>query len=527
MTRSVDVAIIGGGLAGNLLARQLRRTCPALGVAIFERSHTPSRKVGESTVEISSNYLTRRLGLSTYLYSEHLPKNGLRFFFDNAARDARLETMAEVGSRGFPFTPSFQVDRARLERDLAGFNRDDGVTIHLGTRVCELELATDGPHTFSAECDGNKTSYRARWVVDASGRASVIARHKRLRVDAPSHATAAAWGRVRGIADIDSLDTPVSWRERVRHTSRTLSTIHMCYPGYWFWLIPLRHGVTSVGVVCTHNKWSNALRKPEGLAAFAREHGALGSLLHDVEWLDIGSFGRLAYTSKQFFSRERWALVGDAALFTDPLYSPGLDFLALENDFVCDLIARDTTDGWSDELETRRALYDEFLAYRVEASLLLYRDLYPTLGSYELFRLKFDFDLRCYYNLWLHMYMRDDHLRPRVLSDQLRRKHFILQAMRNFADVFRKLADRLHASGHYYSGNTGGEPRHYDHSLESLEFVEAIGAPRSRRAVTRCTQEIFSDVHRRCLELFEQIGGTPASREPLALADFVSERPLV
>ncbi|HJL21841.1 MAG TPA: tryptophan 7-halogenase, partial [Polyangiaceae bacterium LLY-WYZ-15_(1-7)] len=78
----VDVAILGGGLAGNLLARQLRREVPGASVALFEKSEERRYKVGESTVEIATNYLVRKQGLSTYIYKEHLPKNGLRYFFD-------------------------------------------------------------------------------------------------------------------------------------------------------------------------------------------------------------------------------------------------------------------------------------------------------------------------------------------------------------------------------------------------------------------------------------------------------------
>ncbi len=59
MTRSIDVAILGGGLVGNLLARQLRRHSPELSVAMFERDTERTYKVGESTVEIAANYLSR------------------------------------------------------------------------------------------------------------------------------------------------------------------------------------------------------------------------------------------------------------------------------------------------------------------------------------------------------------------------------------------------------------------------------------------------------------------------------------
>lgn len=46
--RTVDIAILGGGLAGLLLARQLQRALPGLSLALFKRSHETSAKVGES-----------------------------------------------------------------------------------------------------------------------------------------------------------------------------------------------------------------------------------------------------------------------------------------------------------------------------------------------------------------------------------------------------------------------------------------------------------------------------------------------
>src|SRR5262245_59302298 len=102
----LDVAILGGGLAGAALARQLRLRMPELAIGLFERDDDGGWKVGESTVEIASNYLIRRLELSTYMYQEHLPKNGLRFFFDSEARDQPLERLGEIGGDGLPFHPA-------------------------------------------------------------------------------------------------------------------------------------------------------------------------------------------------------------------------------------------------------------------------------------------------------------------------------------------------------------------------------------------------------------------------------------
>src|SRR5690606_4925785 len=103
---------------------------------------------------------------------------------------------------------------------------------------------------------------------------------------------------------------------------------------------------------------------------------------------------------KQWFSaEERWGLTGEAAAFTDPLYSPGSDFIALDNDFITDLVARDLGGEDRDALSRRGRLYDDFMKFRFESTMLVYRDLYSLLGSFDLWSLKWDFDIGSYYNL--------------------------------------------------------------------------------------------------------------------------------
>ena len=62
-----------------------------------------------------------------------------------------------------------------------------------------------------------------------------------------------------------------------------LSTVHFCYPGYWIWLIPLRDGVISVGVVGEKTAVDASCRTPTGFRAFLDGHGALRALLASAE----------------------------------------------------------------------------------------------------------------------------------------------------------------------------------------------------------------------------------------------------
>ena len=47
-----------------------------------------------------------------------------------------------------------------------------------------------------------------------------------------------------------------------------------------------------------------------------------------------------SYGCKQVFSADRWALTGEAGMFLDPFYSPGSDFIAIGNTYICDLVAQ-------------------------------------------------------------------------------------------------------------------------------------------------------------------------------------------
>jgi flavin-dependent dehydrogenase len=473
---SYDVAILGGGMAGHLLARQLRRTLPELRVGLFDKSTEDPHKLGESMVELATHYFVKRLGLSSYLYDRHYPKNGLRFFFDRPGRDAALHEMSEIGSESLPFHPAFQIDRARLDADLARMNAGDGVDVQRGAR----QLSLHQPET-------------------------------ELRNDA-------AWGRFEQVADVDALG-PESFRARTRHTARRLSTLHFVYPGYWIWFIPLRGGITSVGVVCEREVFEPELRSAEGLLQFVRRHRAPASLLEEAKPVDHGCYRGLAYQSTRFFDGEsRWGLTGEAGGFTDPLYSPGSDFIALENDFLTDLIRADLAGEPPARLGERARLYEGFMRFRQEATLSLYRGQYSLLGSYEVCKLKWDLDIGSYYNLWVDAYLRERHLDPAWLESQLAQRPHVLRALENFRRLYATVEQELRTRGDYHRGNLG----RYSDGRDCLHFLTEIGQPRDELEVLERTSEIFNRVRG---DAFRLLGRD--APEPMALPRFMGRRPLL
>ena len=118
-----DVAIVGGSVAGAGTATILLRQRPDLRVLIVEKTGAFGRGVGESTVEVSSYYLSHVLDLSRHLNEEHLVKHGMRFWFANGATQ-RLEDCSEIGNRYQLRVPTYQVDRARLNEESTAFPED-------------------------------------------------------------------------------------------------------------------------------------------------------------------------------------------------------------------------------------------------------------------------------------------------------------------------------------------------------------------------------------------------------------------
>lgn len=516
MTRSYDVAILGGGLAGNLLARQLAREVPDASVLLVEKTGEPRWKVGESTVEIAAHYLLRRQGLGTYLYDRHLPKNGLRFFFDTPEKDAPLTAMSEVGTDRPPPTPSFQLDRARFEADLREMNAALGVDVRVGWTARDLALGEGGEaHRFTIRGPGGEEAIEARWVVDCTGRASMIARQRDLRVETPEHPLAAVWGRFTGVKDIDQAGDD-AFRRRVRYTVRTLSTNHFCYRGYWIWFIPLGRGVTSVGVVGEKDVFRRGMRTEEGFRAFIGEHRAARELLEGSELLDLEGYTQLAYATKRFFEGEsRWALLGDAAAFTDPFYSPGSDFIALECDYAADLVRRDLAGESAAEVADVARTWDAFMQYRFQATMLLYRDLYRCFGSYDLMRVKLNFDLGCYYNVWLDPVAKDQHLDPRAVMNELRRAPDNLAALKNFSALFQRAADALEGRGAYHEKNLG----QWDDGVACLRsWIAEVGTQRKKRDINRRTEEVFNYGRTEALKLLH--GPDVGAPEPWRLYQF-------
>ena len=119
---------------------------------------------------------------------------------------------------------------------------------------------------------------------------------------------------------------------------RRYSTNHLMGEGYWVWLIQLATGPISIGVCADPRSHPyEEINELDRLLGWLRKHEPQLAASVEQRQEDIEDFLRVrdfAYGVKQAFSTDRWSLVGEAAAFADPFYSPGSDFIGYSNTFT-------------------------------------------------------------------------------------------------------------------------------------------------------------------------------------------------
>ncbi|MDA8016185.1 MAG: tryptophan 7-halogenase [Thermoanaerobaculia bacterium] len=336
-----DVVVVGGGFAGSSTALLLRRWMPEARILVAERGERFERKVGEATVEVSGYFLHRVLGLYDHLSRHHLPKHGLRYWFcpSEAEDNLRLSDLTEIGSSEMPRLASFQLDRPCLDQHLLDTAKTEGVEVLRPAKVLSVESEGSGDwpvHKVEVDTSSGSRQLRTRWIVDASGRQSFLARKKGLHRKVERHPTASLWARWRGVRDLDEAAIlgggPRAPELPIVSASRRLATNHFVGYGYWAWVIPLSNGNTSIGLVYDKSLYElpEGATRRERYEEFVRSTPGLRDLVQDaeVDGSDFMALSHLPYRTEQYMG-EGWALVADAAAFLDPYYSPGLDHAAI------------------------------------------------------------------------------------------------------------------------------------------------------------------------------------------------------
>lgn len=414
MSESTDIIILGGGLAGLTLARHLLLQTDR-NVLLVDRSAkvpTHQHKVGESSVQVAGYYYGKVLDLEEHLWREHFMKYNLRFYWKTPGHaNNDFEDYSHSYIRNFSNIPCYQIDRGAFETELLRLNCENPrFRLLTGIDRLDVALADSGPHRVTFCHAGALHAVDADWVIDTTGRYRFLARKLGMVESSPIwHGTSVVW--VDGLINIEKL-TDSSPREIRLNKARSswghspcwAATNHFVGEGYWFWVIPLP-GRTSLGLVydrkCVPHEEVNS---PEKLIDWVcRTFPMFARDLPHRRIIEHTCLKEYSYGCEQTISSRRWALSGFAGRFTDPLYSPGSDFISLHNTLIVDAVLTNEPSILVRKCET----FEMLMKVLYKSMLPTFSMSYDALGDQEAFAIKYTWELSVYFSFFVFPFIND------------------------------------------------------------------------------------------------------------------------
>jgi len=326
---SYDVAIIGGGPAGSTAATLLSKA--GRRVIVLERDKFPRFHIGESLLPFSMQTFTR-LGLQEKLRAGFLEKFGGEIAEAGGEKAAKFYFKDGFGSRT---DRSYQVTRSKFDKMLLDHAAESGAEVCEETLVENVDFDRDGA-MLSLRRDARSRvlgraearlseNIRARYVVDASGRNSVIGNKFKLKKSYQHLQKLSLFAHYEGLEREEGIDATLT------RMVRTLQS--------WFWVIPLENDRTSIGIVLEAADF-----KSSGLSAEEFFERAIAEQPLVRNRIGAGRRVSQVYTAADFSYRserltgDRWLLAGDAAGFIDPVFSSGVFLAVLAGEQAADVL---------------------------------------------------------------------------------------------------------------------------------------------------------------------------------------------
>ena len=367
-SQECDVLVIGGGPAGATIAPLL--TERGYRVVLLEKAHHPRFHIGESLLPANMP-LFERMGIADQVKAIGMEKWGAEFISPHHEMSQTFQ-FADAWDKSMPH--AFQVKRAEFDEILIRNAEKKGVEVHERCKAKMIDFLPDnsGAVIRAEHDDGREVEWKARFVVDASGRDTFLANRFQIKHRNPKHNSSAIYGHFSGAR---------------RHDGQAAGDISIFWFEHgWFWFIPMMNDVTSIGMVTwpyymkTKGQRSIEQFLRDGIArcpALA-ERLKLATLVNEVE-----ATGNFSYVSERNHGAN-YLLLGDAYAFIDPVFSSGV--LLAMNSGVIGAEAIDTCLKKPAEAPAALKRFDELMKHGPkEFSWFIYRVTNPIMRDFFMY----------------------------------------------------------------------------------------------------------------------------------------------
>lgn len=348
-----DVVVIGGGPGGATAATLLADAGKR--VLALEATRFPRYHIGESLLSGTADLLAR-IGVLDRLESDgYIKKHGVQWVWGDSREPW---TVYFKDALAMPYDYGYQVERGPFDRMLLDNAREHGVDAREEHRVTDFTLAGDAAGTGSVtfrDAAGRTSTVETRWIVDASGQGGTVTKRLHTQDWDPYLKNLAVWSYWKGATRPPGLDAG--------------NTFLPTFDEGWWWFIPLRDDVTSIGAVVDSKVLLE--HREEGMEAYYAEAMArtpeLAERLVGAERADGIHVARDWSYVYDRFSGDGYIACGDAACFIDPLFSTGVHLAMLSG-----FLAAVTVNTVLDKPDMDRARLLDFYenAYRKEFARL-------------------------------------------------------------------------------------------------------------------------------------------------------------
>lgn len=311
-----DVLVIGGGPAGSTVASLLAEK--GHHVVLLEKAHHPRFHIGESLLPANLP-LFEQMGIAEQVKAIAMHKPGAEFV---STDHGRAQTFHFAGAWDKSMPNAYQVRRADFDHILIRHATAKGAHVHEGIKVTGVDFLSEGGADVRGICDdGHERQWRARFVVDASGRDTFLANRFKIKHRNPRHNSSAVYAHFDGA---------------LRHDGSDAGNISIFWFAHgWFWFIPLTNGTTSIGMVTW--PYHMKTRGQRSLQQFMMDNIATcqplaDRLKHATPVSPTEATGNFSYVAERNHGASH-LMLGDAFAFIDPVFSSGV-WLAMNSAVV-------------------------------------------------------------------------------------------------------------------------------------------------------------------------------------------------